>query len=164
MGASGERVPVAAANPGDENRMAREGLVSETSFLRLVELPFATVAAALEALWASEQHDGFVAVGPNAVMGRPNLENGVGHASVVVRRGWGPVGGSLPMELEFSPWSELRPVTRLELIAQRRSSATRRYFGTGHQVLDTIIAELPRRIGRPRHLQVEGVRGPAGAG
>jgi hypothetical protein len=123
------------------------GLVSETSFLRLVDLSFATVAAALTTWWEHEQRDGFVAVGPSARVGRIHIEHGVGRVRVVVRRRWGPLSRSLPMDLELAPWSELQPATRMELIARRRVRVNWRYFGTGQQALDTIIAELARITG-----------------
>jgi hypothetical protein len=117
------------------------GLVSGTSFLRLVDLPFATVAAALEAMWQHGQRGGYVRIGGNALMGRPSIDNGVGRVPVVIRRRRGPASSSLPMDLELASWSDARPVTRLELIAGRRVRATRRYFSAGHDVLDTLIEE-----------------------
>jgi hypothetical protein len=127
---------------GGANLGGGEGLVSGTSFLRPLDLPFVTVAAALENLWEREQRGGFVTVGAGAHMGRPAVANGVGRVRVVMRHRWGRAGSSLPMELEIAPWSDSRPVTRLELVAGRRVRATRRYFLAGHLVLDAIIEEL----------------------
>jgi hypothetical protein len=133
---------------GGANLGGGEGLVSGTSFLRLVDLPFATVAAALESLWEREQRGGFVTVGTGAHVGRPEVANGIGRVRVIMERRWGRISSSLPMELEIAPWSDSRPVTRLELVAGRRVRATRRYFLAGHLVLDAIIEELTSQVVR----------------
>jgi hypothetical protein len=135
-----ERVETVIAGQG-----VGEGLVSETSFLRHVNLSFATVVSALENWWERDQLDGLVAVRPDARMGRIKVEHGVGRVRVVIRRRWGPLASSLPMELELAPWSGLTPMTSMELIARRHVRLKWRYFGTGHHVLDAIIAALHAR-------------------
>lgn len=125
-----------------KSRIVAGGLMSETSFLRCVDVSFATVNAALETWWEREQRDGFVAVGAHARIGRINVDHGVGRVRVVLGRGWGPFRSSVPMELELAPWSERQPVTRLELIARRRVRTNERYFRTGRQLLDILIAQI----------------------
>jgi hypothetical protein len=131
-----------AAKSGVKSRSADGRVVSGTSFLRCVDLPFATVATALEAWWERDQRGGTVAVDRHTQMGRINVDSGVGRVRIVICRGWGPLRSSVPMELELAPRYERQPVTRLELIARRRVHASERYFRIGHEVLDTLIAQI----------------------
>jgi hypothetical protein len=151
MRALGVPVALVASEPAAWQRretelFADQALVSETSFLRLLDCSFPAAATALTAWWEHEQRDGFVAVGSKARVGRMRIDHGVGRVRLVIRRRWGPLHSSLPMELELAAWSERRPVTRLELIARSGVRVKWRYFSTGNEVLDAIVAEVSKEV------------------
>ncbi len=118
------------------------GWLAETSFVRHVDLSFPAVVSALETWWEADQSEGFVNLAATVLVGRLSIEHGIGRVGVVVRRPRRPSTRSFVMELELAPWSERRPVTRLELVPRRRVRLSRRYFQTGHWVVDTLITEL----------------------
>jgi len=119
------------------------GLVTDASFVRLVDVPFAAGAAALRHWWACNQHDGVVRVGSYLLVGGIGVEPDFVRARFTVRRRLDPLRHSLPMEVELSSWTQLPPVTRLELIARRRVRiGGRRRFLVGHCVVDSLVAAL----------------------
>ncbi|HXQ19161.1 MAG TPA: hypothetical protein VN781_05980 [Acidimicrobiales bacterium] len=120
-------------------------MLSQASFLRSLDLPFAAAACRLQDWWAAEELDGVAALGASVSMGPISIEPGVATAGLVVRRGWGPVRRTVRMDLELAPWSARHPLTRMELVARQRVRTGRRYFRAGHRVLDGVIAELSRR-------------------
>jgi hypothetical protein len=126
------------------------GLVSDTSFVRFVDVPFATAATALTRWWEDRQHDGVVTIGSYVLVGAVARDPGIARVRFAAHHRLNPVRHPLPMEIELASWSRLRPMTRLELVARRRVHlGQRRYLVLGHQVLETITRELKRSAPPP---------------
>jgi hypothetical protein len=122
------------------------GLMSATSFLRLVDLPFEGATAAVQELWDEDAREGLVEDDSLAFVGVPEISSGVTRAALVLKR---PVGRSLLMELELSPWSDGGEMTRVELVARRQVRTTDRYFQTANRALNVVLDELERRAHEP---------------
>jgi len=123
-----------AAGPGSA-APPRAGL----SFLRIVDIPFRTCAAALET-WPHTGQDG-----RPVVCGPAEHDRDSGTCRVQVRLARGPLRPALRMRLEADHWSSSPPRTALELIPCGPVRPSAAYFRAGHLLLD----QLTRWLARP---------------
>jgi len=114
--------------------------VSQTSFLRSVDLPFVVVASALHHWWERDEPARNAELGPSLQLGHVTIEPGLARAAVTIRRPRGSFRRTLRMELELSPLSAHHSMTRVELVARQRVRAGQRYFRAGHVALDALVA------------------------
>jgi|HubBroStandDraft_1064217.scaffolds.fasta_scaffold45998_2 hypothetical protein len=146
--------------PGSRSLQREPGLVGATSFLRSVDLPFVTVASELRRLGDSRSL-GLSDDGGTLSLGPVRIDLGLATVGVVLRRRWAVVRRQLQMDLELSPVPGHQPFTRVEMVARQRVRAGRRYFRTGLQALDTLVAELVCGAARQqRAFAAEPVRDP----
>lgn len=110
--------------------LAREQL----SFWRIVDVPFETLAAALDNMPQTGE----------VRFGRSELHDPAGQQAgtrrVEVRLGRGPLRPVLPMRLEIDRWSDT--ATAVELVPSRMVRPSEAYFEAGHHFLDTLTRSL----------------------
>jgi len=112
--------------------LAREQL----SFWRIVDVPFETLAAALDSM----PQTGEVRFGRSEVRGPGESDDQTGTRRLQVRLGRGPLRPVLPMRLEIDRWSDT--ATAVELVPSRPVRPSEAYFEAGHHFLDTLTRSL----------------------
>jgi hypothetical protein len=107
----------------------------DRQFFRVVDVPLVASIVAL-----SERRQ--VSAQGGRMLGPPAGDIGAGPAvaPAEMRRGFGPV---LLMELELGPW--LSAGTRIDLRPARQVRVSRRYFRSGHALLDAVVARIEAR-------------------
>jgi hypothetical protein len=128
------------------------------SFRRIVDIPFETCMATLEA-WRREGHNGELQLGQSTLRGPIEHDRGSGTCRVQVHLARGPLRPPLRMRLDLDRWS--RPSsTALELIPCGHVRATARYFRAGHLLLDSLThwLQLEQQI---QALELPGGESPA---
>ncbi len=112
--------------------LAREQL----SFWRIVDVPFETLAAALDSMPDSRE----ARLGRSERRGPGEAGDRTDTRRVEVRLGRGPLRPVLPMRLEIDRWSDT--ATAVELVPSRMVRPSEAYFEAGHHFLDTLTRSL----------------------
>jgi hypothetical protein len=107
--------------------------------MRAIDTPFEATVAALHRWWQQEARNGALDVGRSRLLGDPDPLRG--RCRVDVHLGRGVARRALPMELELVPWHPSYG-TILLLCPTSRVKPGRRYFRTGHALIDAVIAAM----------------------
>jgi hypothetical protein len=113
------------------------GVRVDRQFIRVVNTPPDAAIAAVGRRWQAPVRGGRLLGPPVAT-----FPGGPAIVPVGLRRPFGPV---LVMELELGPW--LLAGTRLDLRPARHVRASRRYFRSGHALLDAVVARIEAGAG-----------------
>jgi hypothetical protein len=113
------------------------GVRVDRQFVRVVDSPPDAAIAAVGGGWQAPVRGG-------RLLGPPVADFPGGPAIVPVGLSR-PFGPALVMELELGPW--LLAGTRLDLRPARHVRASRRYFRSGHALLDAVVARIEAGAG-----------------
>jgi hypothetical protein len=116
--------------------------IGSLSFWRIVDVPFETFAATLDA-WLSTRQGGEVRFGRTQLLGPVEHDRELGTRRIQVRLARGPVYPMLRMRLEIDRWSSSS--TAVELIPGRLVQPTADYFRAGRLLLDSLTRSLSQR-------------------
>lgn len=111
------------------------------SFQRIVDIPFATCATAVESWQLTGLHGGRHA-GQSLVCGPVEYDRDCETCRIQVRLARGPLRPRLRMRLEFDHWSSSPPRTAMQLIPCGRVRPSVAYFRAGHLLLDWLTGAL----------------------
>jgi hypothetical protein len=113
------------------------------SFRRIIDIPFETCVAALEA-WQRTEQDGALHIGQSLLRGPIEHDPGFGTCRIEVRLARGSLRRPLRMRLDIDHWSSAPPRTAFELIPCGRVRPTETYFRAGHLLLNALTRSLPQ--------------------
>src|SRR5215468_4897891 len=116
--------------------------IGSLSFWRIVDVPFETFAATLDA-WLATGQGGEVRFGRTQLLGPVEHDRELGTRRIQVRLARGPVYPMLRMRLEIDRWSSSS--TAVELIPGRLVQPTAEYFRAGRLLLDSLTRSLSQR-------------------
>jgi len=116
--------------------------IGSLSFWRIVDVPFETFAATLDA-WLATGQVSEVRFGRTQLLGPVEHDRELGTRRIQVRLARGPMYPMLRMRLEIDRWSSSS--TALELIPSRLVQPTADYFRAGRLLLDSLTRSLSQR-------------------
>jgi hypothetical protein len=119
------------------------------SFRRIVPIPFAAWAAALDS-WQLTAPGGELRLGAGVLRGPAERDRHVGTCRIEVHLARKPLRPPLRMRLDIDRWSATSAA--LELIPCRSVRPSAAYFRAGHRLLDTLIDALPEHMLAQQHL------------
>ena len=119
------------------------------SFRRIVPIPFAVWAAALDS-WQLTAPGGELRFGTTVLRGPAEHDRHLGTCRIEVRLARGPLRPPLRMRLDIDQWSATS--TALELIPCRKVRRSAGYFRAGHRLLDSLINALSEHVPAQQHL------------
>ena len=117
-------------------------VLESLSFWRIVDVPFETCVAALDARLRTG-HGGALRFGGSQLLGPMEHDRDLSTRRIQVRLARGPLYAPLRMRLDIDRWSSSS--TAFELIPCRLVRPTADYFRAGRLLLDSLTRALPQR-------------------
>jgi hypothetical protein len=120
----------------------------QTSFQRIVPIPSAAWAAALDS-WRLSAAGRELRLGASVLRGPAEHDRHVGTCRIEVRLARGPLRPPLRMRLHIDRWSATS--TALELIPCQNVRPSAAYFRAGHRLLDSLIHAQREHVRAQQH-------------